>query len=100
MTYQELYKAAQAAHPGVMIAMRVGDFFEFYSDDAEVASSALNVTLVQKSRNDATPMCGVPYHRIERDLTYLMDQLGFKVATLLPAKPDLGEGGIYEERRL
>ncbi len=39
------YFTAKAEHPGVLLAMRVGDFYEFYGEDAEIAAKALEITL-------------------------------------------------------
>ncbi len=75
------YFDAKEDHPGVILAMRVGDFYEFYGEDAEIAAGALEITLT--GREDATngriPMAGVPFHSVEKYLARLV-QKGFKVA--------------------
>jgi DNA mismatch repair protein MutS len=78
----EQYFQAKEAHPGVLIAMRVGDFYEFYGEDAEKAAAVLNITLT--GREDAAsggkiPMAGVPYHSVEKYLAQLI-QNGLRVA--------------------
>lgn len=75
------YFAAKAEHPGVLLAMRVGDFYEFYGEDAEVAASALEITLTgrEDGANGRIPMAGVPFHSVEKYLARLL-QKGFKVA--------------------
>lgn len=75
------YMAAKDAHPGVLIAMRVGDFYEFYFEDAEVAASVLQITLTgrEDAENGRTAMAGVPYHSVEKYLARLI-QSGYKVA--------------------
>ncbi len=75
------YFRAKEAHPGVLMAMRVGDFFEFYGEDAEVAASALEITLTgrEDKENGRIPMAGVPFHSIEKYLARLVEK-GFKVA--------------------
>ncbi len=61
------YFAAKATHPGVLIAMRVGDFYEFYGEDAETAAAALEITLTgrEDGTNGRIPMAGVPFHSVE-----------------------------------
>jgi len=75
------YYAAKAEHPGVVMAMRVGDFYEFYGEDATIAARALEITLTGKDdgSNGKVAMAGVPYHAVERYLARLLQQ-GIKVA--------------------
>lgn len=75
------YYAAKAEHPGVVMAMRVGDFYEFYGEDAETAARALEITLTGKEdgSNGKVAMAGVPFHAVERYLARLLQQ-GIKVA--------------------
>lgn len=75
------YFQAKAAHPGALIAMRVGDFYEFYGEDAETAAKALEITLTgrEDAENGRIPMAGVPYHSVEKYLVRLVQQ-GIKVA--------------------
>ena len=75
------YYAAKAEHPGVILAMRVGDFYEFYGEDAERAAAALEITLTgrEDGSNGRIPMAGVPYHSVEKYLARLL-QKGLKVA--------------------
>ena len=75
------YFAVKAEHPGVLLAMRVGDFYEFYGEDAETAASALEITLTAREDggNGRIPMAGVPFHSVEKYLARLL-QKGLKVA--------------------
>lgn len=74
------YFAAKAEHPGVLLAMRVGDFYEFYGEDAETAAKALEITLTGRDDGGTRmPMAGVPYHSVEKYLARLI-QAGHKVA--------------------
>jgi DNA mismatch repair protein MutS len=75
------YFAVKAEHPGVLLAMRVGDFYEFYGEDAETAASALEITLTgrEDGGNGRIPMAGVPFHSVEKYLARLL-QKGLKVA--------------------
>lgn len=75
------YFQTKEAHPGVLLAMRVGDFYEFYGEDAETAADALQITLTgrEDGANGRVAMAGVPYHSVEKYLARLV-QAGFKVA--------------------
>lgn len=75
------YFAAKAEHPGVILAMRVGDFYEFYGEDAEIAAAAVEITLTgrEDGGNGRIPMAGVPFHSVEKYLARLL-QKGLKVA--------------------
>jgi DNA mismatch repair protein MutS len=74
------YFQAKSAYPDALIAMRVGDFYEFYGEDAETAARALEITLTGKDdgANGRLAMAGVPYHSLEKYLSRLVGQ-GFKV---------------------
>ena len=65
----------------MLLAMRVGDFYEFYGDDAETAAAALEITLTSKGDGDngKVAMAGVPFHSVEKYLARLL-QKGHKVA--------------------
>ena len=74
------YFATKERYPGTLLAMRVGDFYEFYGEDAEAAARDLQITLT--SRDDGgqrMAMAGVPYHAVEKYLARLVS-LGHKVA--------------------
>ncbi|HTQ11748.1 MAG TPA: hypothetical protein VMI31_16930, partial [Fimbriimonadaceae bacterium] len=74
------YFRAKEEHPGVLLAMRVGDFYEFYGEDAESAAQALEITLTgREDAGERIPMAGVPYHSVEKYLARLL-QKGLKVA--------------------
>ncbi|CAN5720506.1 DNA mismatch repair protein MutS [soil metagenome] len=75
------YFAVKAEHPGVLLAMRVGDFYEFYGEDAEIAANALEITLTgrEDGSNGRIPMAGVPFHSVEKYLARLVAK-GIKVA--------------------
>jgi len=75
------YFQAKAAHPEALVAMRVGDFYEFYGEDAEVAAEALQITLTgrEDGKNGRIPMAGVPFHSVEKYLARLV-QAGHRVA--------------------
>lgn len=52
------YREIKARHPGAILFFRMGDFYEMFFDDAEVAARLLNITLT--ARGDGVPLAGVP----------------------------------------
>src|SRR6201990_207894 len=77
----EQYLEIKAAHPGLMLFYRMGDFYELFFEDAEVASKALGIVLTKRGKHlgQDIPMCGVPVERSEDYLHRLIAQ-GFRVA--------------------
>lgn len=75
------YVEARERHPGVLMAMRVGDFYEFCGEDAETAAAVLGITLTgrEDGENGRIPMSGVPYHSVEKYLVCLA-RAGHRVA--------------------
>ncbi len=75
------YLEIKAANPGCLLFYRMGDFYELFFDDAEVASRALGITLTKRGRHNGAdiPMCGVPAHAADSYLQKLIAR-GFRVA--------------------
>ncbi|MHA1255011.1 MAG: DNA mismatch repair protein MutS, partial [Promethearchaeota archaeon] len=50
-------------YPNNLIAYRMGDFYEFFYEDAEEVSRLLGITLTKrKIGNDTYPLAGIPHH--------------------------------------
>ena len=77
----EQYIEIKAAHPDCLLFYRMGDFYELFFADAEVASRALGIVLTKRGRHLGRdiPMCGVPVERSEEYLHRLI-ALGHRVA--------------------
>lgn len=77
----EQYLEIKAAHQGLLLFYRMGDFYELFFDDAETASRALGIMLTKRGKHQGRdiPMCGVPVERSEEYLHRLIAQ-GFRVA--------------------
>jgi DNA mismatch repair protein MutS len=75
------YFRLKAEYPDVLLAMQVGDFYEFYGPDAEIAARELEIVLTgrEDGSNGRIPMAGVPIHAYERYLAKLV-QKGYRVA--------------------
>ncbi len=77
----EQYIEIRAANPDCLLFYRMGDFYELFFDDAEVASRALGIALTKRGKHlgQDIPMCGVPVHAADDYLQKLIAR-GFRVA--------------------
>ncbi|MFN3656169.1 MAG: DNA mismatch repair protein MutS [Pseudolabrys sp.] len=75
------YVEIKAANPDCLLFYRMGDFYELFFEDAEVASRALGIVLTKRGKHygQDIPMCGVPIHRADEYLHRLI-ALGHRVA--------------------
>jgi DNA mismatch repair protein MutS len=75
------YFEIKAANPDCLLFYRMGDFYELFFDDAEVASRALGIVLTKRGKHEGEDirMCGVPVERAEDYLNRLI-ALGHRVA--------------------
>ncbi|MGD8715706.1 MAG: DNA mismatch repair protein MutS [Desulfobacterales bacterium] len=75
------YLSIKDEYPGAILLYRMGDFYEMFFEDAEVASRILEITLTSRNKNDETPipMCGVPHRAAPNYIARLIDH-GYKVA--------------------
>jgi len=71
----------RAVNPGYLLFYRMGDFYELFFDDAEIASRALGIALTKRGKHldQDIPMCGVPVHAAQGYLKKLIS-LGHRVA--------------------
>jgi DNA mismatch repair protein MutS len=74
------YLAIKEQHPDTLILFRLGDFYEFFFDDAKVASKELQLVLTGRSAGSKqrVPMCGVPHHAVNGYINKLIKR-GHKV---------------------
>src|ERR1700727_2950698 len=77
----EQYIEIKAANPDCLLFYRMGDFYELFFQDAEVASRALGIVLTKRGRHlgHDIPMGGVPIERADEYLHRLI-ALGHRVA--------------------
>src|ERR1700694_2172440 len=75
------YLEIKAGHPDCLLFCRMGDFYELFFEDAEIASRALGIALTKRGKHLGTdvPMCGVPVHAADDYLQRLIAQ-GHRVA--------------------
>ena len=77
----EQYIEIKAANPDCLLFYRMGDFYELFFDDAEIASRDLGIVLTKRGKHLGRdiPMCGVPIERADEYLHRLIAR-GHRVA--------------------
>jgi len=75
------YQALKDEHPQAILLFRLGDFFEAFSDDAQLVARELQLTLTSRpvAKGRRIPMCGIPHHALPAYLRRLIDR-GHRVA--------------------
>ncbi|HEY0760422.1 MAG TPA: DNA mismatch repair protein MutS [Acidisarcina sp.] len=73
------YTTAKSQNPDALLFFRMGDFYELFFEDAQVASRELQITLTARDRERSVPMCGVPYHAAEAYISRLLRK-GYRIA--------------------
>ena len=58
------YQDVKEQHPEGILLFRMGDFYEIFFEDAEVAAPVMGITLTSRplGKSGRSPMCGVPHH--------------------------------------
>jgi len=76
----EQYMGIKADYPDALLFYRMGDFYELFFEDAEVAARELQIALTSRNPNaeKPIPMCGVPWHAAENYVSQLVNK-GYKV---------------------
>src|SRR4029079_6314763 len=75
------YREIKDRHQNAILFFRMGDFYEMFYEDAEVASRALGLTLTSRNNGGASevPLAGVPVKAASEYLRRLVQQ-GYRVA--------------------
>ncbi len=75
------YHAIKAEHPDALLFYRMGDFYELFFADAEVAAKTLGIVLTKRGQHEGAdiPMCGVPVVRSD-DYLHRLIAAGHRVA--------------------
>jgi len=74
------YQEIKSKYPDTLVFFRLGDFYELFFEDAEIASKALDLVLTGRgSKENRAPMCGVPHHAVSGYIQKLVD-LNHRVA--------------------
>ncbi len=75
------YLSIKEEYADAILLYRMGDFYEMFFEDAEIASRQLEITLTSRNKKDEfpIPMCGVPHKAVQSYISRLLDH-GNKVA--------------------
>src|SRR5215217_2794290 len=75
------YLEIKHANPDCLLFYRMGDFYELFFGDAEIASRTLGIVLTKRGRHQGADiaMCGVPVERSE-DYLHRLIEAGHRVA--------------------
>jgi len=87
------YLEIKKDHPNEIVFFRLGDFYETFDHDAEIASRELDIVLTSRNvaKNQRVPMAGIPFHAAENYLGRLLKK-GFHIAICeqMGEQPDKG----------
>jgi DNA mismatch repair protein MutS len=75
------YLKVKSQYPDAILFFRLGDFYETFDQDAEIAARELDIVLTSRNvaKGTRVPMAGIPYHAVENYLARLIDK-GYHVA--------------------
>lgn len=93
------YREIKAQHPGAILFFRMGDFYEMFYDDAELAARELGLTLTSRNNGGAAdvPLAGVPVKAGHEYLRRLVQQ-GYRVAVCEQVEdPKVAKGIVRRE---
>ena len=96
------YREIKARHADAIVFFRMGDFYEMFFDDAEVASRELGLTLTSRNNGGAAdvPLAGVPVKAAAEYLRRLVAR-GHRVAICEQVEdPRLAKGVVKHHRTL
>ena len=98
-SFLKQYTDAKAQNPDALLLFRLGDFYELFGDDARTVARECELTLTSKDKGkeNALPMCGVPYHAIERHTVTLLTR-GFRVAICEEVVDPCAANGIVKRQ--
>ncbi|NQT29559.1 MAG: DNA mismatch repair protein MutS [Candidatus Saganbacteria bacterium] len=92
------YLSIKEKHQDAILFFRLGDFYEMFYQDAEVASRELDLVLTGRGHHEKRmPMCGIPYHAAENYVAKLIGR-GYKVAICEQVEdPKVAKGIVKRE---
>ncbi|WP_339729304.1 DNA mismatch repair protein MutS [uncultured Gimesia sp.] len=77
----ERYLEVKSQNPGTLLLFRMGDFYELFHEDAEIAARVLGITLTSrdKTSSNPVPMAGFPHHSLDSYL-YKLIHAGYRAS--------------------
>src|SRR5437868_7347375 len=93
------YREIKSRHQNALLFFRMGEFYEMFYDDAEIASRVLGLTLTSRNNGGAAdvPLAGIPVKAVNDYLRRLVQQ-GYRVAICEQVEdPRLAKGVVRRE---
>jgi DNA mismatch repair protein MutS len=92
------YLQIKARHPDAIVFFRLGDFYETFDEDAEIAARELDLVLTSRpvSKGMRVPMAGVPHHAVEGYIARLIEK-GYRVAIAEQVGEVTGKGLVHRK---
>lgn len=77
---QQYFKLKEE-YPDCILFFRLGDFYEMFFEDAQVAARELELVLTGRDcgLEEKAPMCGIPYHAAKNYIGRMVDK-GYRIA--------------------
>jgi DNA mismatch repair protein MutS len=78
---RQQYLKIKQEHPDAILLFRLGDFYETFDEDAQIAARELEITLTSREmgKGQRVPLAGIPYHALDGYLARLVKK-GYRVA--------------------
>jgi len=78
---RQQYLDIKKNYPDAILFFRLGDFYETFDEDAEIAARELDIVLTSRPIGGGAraPLAGIPYHAVENYLARLVEK-GYHVA--------------------
>src|SRR5687767_4975413 len=92
------YLDIKAKYQDILLSFRMGDFYELFFEDAQIASDILDITLTQRGQSAGEPikMAGVPYHAVDNYIAKII-QNGHSIA-ICEQIGDVNPKGLVERK--
>ncbi|MFN8378614.1 MAG: DNA mismatch repair protein MutS [Anaerolineae bacterium] len=90
---RQQYLDTKRQYPDCVLLFRLGDFYETFDDDAEIAARELDLVLTSRpvSKGERVPMAGLPYHAVDGYIARLIEK-GYHVAVCDQVTEPNGKG--------
>ncbi|MES2792693.1 MAG: DNA mismatch repair protein MutS, partial [Planctomycetota bacterium] len=93
------YQEVKKEHPDAILLFRMGDFYELFYEDAQIAARVVGLTLTSRDKGSPNPipMAGFPYHQLDNYLRKLI-QAGYRASVCEQVEdPKLAKGLVRRE---
>src|SRR5437764_15355574 len=89
------YLRIKSQYPDAILMYQVGDFYETFDEDAQIASRELQIVLTSRGygETERVPLAGIPLHALDNYVGKLI-QRGYKVAICDQISEPTGHGVV------